>query len=196
MIFLVFSSIVFISLSPINTTQDDLNSPSFLNGNGTSEDPYLIENVDDLQDMTKDLEADYKIVNEIDASETEEWNDGKGFEPVGEEDTEFNGSLEGNGYDIVDLFINRSNTDGVGLFGAIGLEGEVKNVTLINFEIKGNYFVGSIAGGNEGNIYNTTVSGELIGDEYVGGLSGANKGTLNHEYGIVKGSSASVLPHL
>ena len=100
------------------------------NGSGTEEDPYQITNVHQLQEMNDDLDAQYILINDIDASETREWNVGDhdedpetpdsamGFEPVGTYEHEnpivgFTGSLDGQGYSINGLFINRPNEDNV-----------------------------------------------------------------------------------
>lgn len=55
----------------------------FSDGSGTEEDPYIIYNVHDLQNMTANLTAHYTLANDIDASETTEWDGGDGFNPVG-----------------------------------------------------------------------------------------------------------------
>lgn len=45
-----------------------------MTGTGTELDPYIIEDVDDLQDMNLDLTAYYELANDIDASLTATWN--------------------------------------------------------------------------------------------------------------------------
>ena len=57
--------------------------------------------------------AHYILINDIDASDTSTWNCGAGFKPIG---GIFNGSFDGRGYNISDLYINRPFTDNVGLF--------------------------------------------------------------------------------
>ena len=51
-------------------------------GSGTLGDPYIIQDVTDLQNMNLDLAAHYVLGNDIDASETLTWNDGEGFVPL------------------------------------------------------------------------------------------------------------------
>jgi hypothetical protein len=45
-------------------------------GAGKEEDPYQITTVEQLQEMNDDLDAHYILMNDIDASDTENWNVG------------------------------------------------------------------------------------------------------------------------
>ena len=45
-----------------------------MTGSGTAEDPYIIEDVDDLQAMENDPTAYYELGGDIDASPTQGWN--------------------------------------------------------------------------------------------------------------------------
>ena len=45
-------------------------------GSGTENDPFVITNVLELQDMRTSLSAHYVLANDIDAYETADWNDG------------------------------------------------------------------------------------------------------------------------
>ena len=58
-------------------------------GSGTASDPYLIEDVWDLQNMS--LNSHYALKNDIDATITKNWNFGAGFSPVGNNSNRFNG---------------------------------------------------------------------------------------------------------
>lgn len=49
-------------------------NPSFAGGSGTENDPYQIANLEQLQAMEENLTAHYALVDNIDASETENWN--------------------------------------------------------------------------------------------------------------------------
>jgi hypothetical protein len=57
--------------------------PSGLPGDGTESSPYEISNVSELQAMEDDLDANYKLVSDIDALNTAQLNNGQGFDPVG-----------------------------------------------------------------------------------------------------------------
>ena len=105
-------------------------------GFGTEYNPYVITDVYRLQEMQDDLDAYYVLGNDIDASDTASWNDGKGFEPVGpwaEGDVGFfKGTFDGKGYSIDGLYINRIEDDAQGLF-AILRGATVKNINLTNY---------------------------------------------------------------
>lgn len=86
-------------------------------GSGTASDPYQVTNVEGLQWMINDRDAVYELQNNIDASDTQNWNNGAGFQPIGTLDTEFNGTLDLNGYAVQDLYINRGSETNVALLG-------------------------------------------------------------------------------
>ncbi|KKL12757.1 hypothetical protein LCGC14_2532540 [marine sediment metagenome] len=91
----------------------------------------VITDVDELQAMENDLTADYELGNNINASATSGWNGGEGFDPIGSSGSEFTGSFDGKGYTINDLFINRPEETGVGLFGVTGSGcGKIVNVGI------------------------------------------------------------------
>ena len=152
-------------------------------GDGTVSDPYVITTVNDLQNISLDLTANYTLGNDIDASATSGWNGGAGFVPLGDNPIDmFNGSLDGCGYTITGLFINRSSTDGVGLFGLMDV-GSVERVGLINVNITGHFYVGGLVGYNAGGISNSYVTGNVSGNIMVGGLVGAFAlGTIVNSY--------------
>ncbi|MDG6226273.1 MAG: hypothetical protein QCI82_12315, partial [Candidatus Thermoplasmatota archaeon] len=115
----------------------DAMNGSFGGGSGTVSDPYIIEDVWDLQNMSANLSAHYKLRNVIDASDTINWNSGAGFDPVGTFVKSFTGTFDGCKFTITGLCINRPSTDHVGLFGIIGSGGVVKNVGLIDNDVDG-----------------------------------------------------------
>jgi len=98
-----------------------------MTGSGTQADPYIIETIQDLQDMNQDYFAYYELGNDINASVTANWNDNgdgtfAGFDPIGKEspvEHRFQGSFDGKGHTISNLYINRPDNDNVGLFGYI-----------------------------------------------------------------------------
>lgn len=185
---------------------------AFGGGNGSVGTPWLIENLADLQAMSNDLSAHYALANNIDLSiiEHSTWNGGNGFLPIGDLTTKFTGSFDGNGHTISGLFIDRPDTDFVGLFGCVE-GGTVKNVTLSGVDITGSAFVGGLVGDNrdgtieyssatgnvtgtgssvgglvgdnwQGTVINSSAAGTVNGsDDYVGGLVGRNEdGTVNN----------------
>ena len=132
----------------------------------------VITNVYQLQLMSLDLDADYTLGNDIDASETRYWNwtgsgdTYQGFIPV----STFEGTFNGSGYAIIGLYVNAPSE--AGLFGWVGSEGVITNVGLENAEIHGDSSVGGIAGHLFGDIFNSYVTGSVSGGDYVGGIAG------------------------
>ncbi len=95
-----------------------------------------------------------------------------GFIPIGTESEPFTGSLDGNGYTISGLWMDRSTEDDVGLFGYTN-NAEITNLKLSQFDIIGRNNVGGIVGSdNNSNLTNLMASGTLQGINHVGGLVG------------------------
>ena len=175
-------------ISGVSVNGESITVVSALEGESSS--VIEVGNLAQLQAMQGDRSAEYKLIRDIDASETETWNNGKGFNPIGS----FTGSFDGQNHTISNLSINRLDDDYVGLFGAIGAGGEVKNVGVINVNINGNIIVGGLVGYNdEGTVSNSYSTGNVSGESYnVGGLVGENdNGTVSNSYstGNVTGES-------
>ncbi|MXR51749.1 hypothetical protein GRX03_09050 [Halovenus sp. WSH3] len=99
-----------------------------------------------------------------------------GWNPIGEEGEEFAGTLDGTGYEIRGLTVDRPDTEYVGLFG--GLSGTLRNVTLVDVAVTGGDHVGGLVGDNDGQVRAPTVDGEVTGAEMVGGVAGENPGLV------------------
>ena len=77
-------------------------------GSGTPDGPYLITSCVELQAMNRNLARSYALANDIDCSDTVNWNGGAGFVPVGTYlVSEFTGDFDGQNHVITNLFINR-----------------------------------------------------------------------------------------
>ncbi|MDG6224995.1 MAG: PKD domain-containing protein [Candidatus Thermoplasmatota archaeon] len=166
----------------------------YTKGSGTHIDPYVIEDVWDLQNMTDDLSTHYVLGNDINASDTINWNSGAGFYSIGNANSPFTGSLDGRNHTITGLFIHRPGTDHVGLFGYTGSGATVERVILVDHFVKGSRYVGAIVGWNEGGVVSDCVaSGTTMVDiHYLGGVVGINRGGIisNCSYkGIVDGKA-------
>jgi hypothetical protein len=146
-----------------------------LDGSGTEDDPYVITTASELQAMEDDLTANYVLGADINASETAQWNNGKGFDPVGDGNGDFKGKFNGNGHNITQLVINRRNSnEEVGLFGEV--DGAViESVHLASVTVAGNRSVGAVVGLAEPNtaVRRVSVSGSVSGNINVGVLVGA-----------------------
>ncbi|MBN1390086.1 MAG: PKD domain-containing protein, partial [Candidatus Thermoplasmatota archaeon] len=180
---LILITVMFVAI--IDVPEADASDGSFGGGSGTMSDPYLIEDVWDLRNITSGLALNYALKNDINASITRTWNSGAGFMPIGTSTSnDFRGSLDGRGYNITNLYINRSSSSYVGLFGMID-HGTVKNLNLKNASIRGYWSVGSIAGyNNGGSISHCSVNGTVSGWRYIGGYCGQfyNLATISSSY--------------
>lgn len=108
---------------------------------------YTITNCQQLQEMANDVSGNYTLANNVDCSETENWNDGKGFVAVGQigtTDEPFLGTLNGNNFTIDGLYINaevvntRQTYTGIGLFGVV-IGGRIENLRMNNTTVSATY---------------------------------------------------------
>ena len=121
-----------------------------------------------------------------------------GWEPIGDNSTDsdatrFTAIFEGNDHTISTLYINRSGTSYVGLFGALGFGSNVRNLGIEGGSLSGAGNVGGLVGYNEGTIRACYATGNATGTgNDVGGLVGYNEGTISACYatGDVSGSSS------
>ena len=150
-------------------------------GSGTESDPYLILNPIQLNQMRNYLNQSgvyFKLMANIDVEEfiDDEWSS-QGWLPIGTSSTPFKGVLDGNGKSISGFWINRPNTDYVGLFANMS-NATIKNLTVNTTSIKGKAYVGVLTGKSN----STTISGssvistvEIIGSgNDVGGIAGSS----------------------
>jgi type IX secretion system substrate protein len=122
-------------------------------GYGYIDDPYQITTVQQLQEMQDELTAHYILMNDIDATETKDWNELniRGFKPVGEFDNDdagksFTGSLDGKDFTINKLYCkSQLGYPNAGLFGSIADGCTIKNVHIVEAQIDG---IGYYSGGS------------------------------------------------
>ena len=131
--------------------QINISTVPFEGGTGTSDNPYQITNIQQLQNINVALTAHYILNNNIDASATRNWNQGKGFSPIGSSPTQaFEGAFDGKGFTISDLYINRPNEASIALFGFVGGSATnsvtITNLGLEKVQIVGNVETASIVG--------------------------------------------------
>ena len=109
------------------------------------------------------------LLNDIDGeasfnSETGELLSGENFTPIGNS-TNFNGTLDGLGYTIKNIYIKEeSSSADTGLIGIIGNKGKVENLTIADSYIQGYAEVGAIAGQNRGSIINCENRSMVVSD--------------------------------
>lgn len=159
-------------------------------GSGTADDPYLIFNPIQLNQVRYFLDEKYvhfKLMSDIDITD---WiadnNPSQGWQPIGTESSPFMGFFDGNNHKISGLRINRSSSDNVGLFGYL-LWADVKNLSIDNSEIIGNKYVGILAGQAVScDFDNCIVDGNISAtDSYIGGIFGCGSGNISECYSNV-----------
>jgi len=142
-----------------------------------------IETWYDLDAVRTELGEEHKLVTDLD-EDTAGYQDvvdtEDGWKPIGSDGNDhYEGYFYGQGHEIRDLYINRTDEERAGLFqninwdGTMSSSGLVQNLT-IEGEVHGDYQVGMLAGrlGGEANINDITVKGKVTGDESVGGVTG------------------------
>ncbi|MFP4115758.1 MAG: hypothetical protein ACLFTQ_00930 [Candidatus Aenigmatarchaeota archaeon] len=146
-----------------------------------------ISNCEELQAMKHKPDGTYYLEDDVDCSPTEEWNYDfeeevyQGFEPIGTKNEPFTGTLHGQGNVIKNLYINRTDSDHIALFGYIDDEATVENVNVVDTVTMGNVRVAVLVGTNRGgSLQSSRVSGEVKGEKNVGGAVGYNSGEVAH----------------
>ncbi|MDD4375720.1 MAG: hypothetical protein PHR25_02960 [Clostridia bacterium] len=165
---------VYYMKNPISLTKDKPNSiPE--SGDGTLSNPYTIVTAEDLYNVRNDLNGSYIQVADIDLSS---YSSGEGWEPIGTNyNNPFKGNYDGGRNKIINLTINRPNSDYQGLFGYCyeddyNKNKKIKNVIIENAKIIGKNYVGAIAGNSEISIINSSSTGNITGNQNVGGIIG------------------------
>lgn len=142
-----------------DTISFDIKLPN-LNEYGSKENPYEIYNIEDLKNISNDLDKHYILMQDIDLL-NERWI------PIGlENDFEsyniFNGSFNGNGHTISNIMFYTNNAKILGgLFSAIGENGEIYNLNIKNAIINSKEIYGVIAVENNGKIINVNIDGDI-----------------------------------
>jgi hypothetical protein len=146
-------------------------------------------------ELTATLDFDTNADGVIDENDTY-WNEGYGWQPIGDSNSPFSTVFDGDGHQIRNLYIDRPSTDLVGLFGYV--EGEtafLRNLGLTGklMSVIGDDYVGGLAGKTENtSTSNSLVTGSVKGDQYIGGLVGYSaNGSFSNSFatGSVDGNS-------
>ena len=153
-----------------------------------SEDVIEIDTPEKLAKIGVDkeypLDGNYILTDDIDlGGEENQWT------PIGsDKEHAFTGTFDGNGYTIRELYIN-SNSEYAGLFGYVGADGTVKNLTVegvVNRDATGlDYaYTGGIVGYNGGTVEGCTnkcdVTVSANDYAYTGGVASINNGTVSN----------------
>lgn len=111
--------------------------------------------------------------------------------PVGTSEKPYTGTFDGGNYEIIGLYMNRTDISDIGLFGDIGTGGVVKDIKLSGLWFKvenasAQIKMGSIAGVSGGTLKNCSATGYIINDAsgnafgftFTGGIVGYNNGIV------------------
>lgn len=199
-----------------NSTAVFENETADFEGKGTAANPYKIQNVDDLKKLAEKVNGGeayegkhFKLTANIDLK-NEEWP------PIGtlqgEEVRPFQGTFDGDGYQITNLKISNGGQY-AGLFGhtegavikSCNVTGKINgynytggivgyadaNTKILNCSFQGNVkgkgegrggIVGYMSGGGE--VSGCFVTGTVTGDKEVGGIAGYGVGTIKNCYAL------------
>ncbi len=170
-------------------------------GNGSAGNPYEIttwQNLYWLSQNSGQWSKHFIQTTDIDfndaATAISSWDSNQGWTPIGNNTTKFTGTYNGQGHTINGLFIDRSSTYYIGLFGYIsGSNARVDSLGVTNADVTGSSYVGGLVGYNfSSTVENSYSTGSVSGSSFVGGLAGVNySGTITNSYntGAVSGSS-------
>lgn len=142
-------------------------------GDGTEENPFVIETEMQVSVMNKQLDAHYILKNDLDFTEIK-------FPLIVSENRPFSGTFDGNGHRIVVSRVEEGNN---ALFKRIGRNGEVKNLYVVCPENRI-----AIASNNYGKIIscaNTSWLGEGRDySKYFGAIAQINNGEISYCYNL------------
>jgi len=141
-------------------------------------------------DPSYPIDGDYIITNDIDASETESWNSGAGFNPISQIGTPgFTGTLNGQWHRIYGLHINRPDESYVALFRLN--YGTISHL-FVDAEIAGNTAVSILCFANFGSIVRCGTSGNISAGSYAAGfvLATALSGRISDSYSTANVSAS------
>jgi hypothetical protein len=133
----------------------------------------------DLNAVRYNEDGNHTLMNDLDSTTSgytwlasERAHGGRGWDPI----ESFRGSFDGQGHEIRDLFINRSDEpiSKVGLFAGVGPGGVIQDVGVVNAHVTGAWMAGGLAGvGFEGGtVHNSYFTGSVTGTIGVGALVG------------------------
>lgn len=148
-------------------------SVNFAGGSGTEEDPYQVATAEQL-DSVRYLPSGYFLqVEDINLGVTP-WNEGEGWEPIGNLNFPFTGSYDGGLCEIAGLTIQRPTENYVGLFGRVtGGNSSIRRVVITGADVTGDGSVGALSGQvTYGKFEECSVDASVAGASAVGGAVG------------------------
>ncbi len=176
---------------PFLRWETEYTDAQFAGGTGEAATPYQVASPWQLDNVRLYQDKHFILTTDIDLSaylseEGEGYNGGEGWEPVGISENPFTGSFDGDGHVIENLFIDKPDTNYVGLFGYVGENGEISELCLKSADVIGGDYVGGLAGFNyKGTIADSFVTGTVYGNDTIGGVAGQNQGSIAGCFAIV-----------
>ncbi len=168
-------------------------------GTGDPNDPYRIANAEDLNDIgnyEEDWDKHFILINDVNLAQYT----GTQFKIISTVwNNVFTGVFDGNDHKIWNFTWTSDDQNNVGLFGWIGIGGQIKNLGMENVDVNAvnGHSVGGLVGINGGEITNCYSKGKVSGTPYyLGGLVGWNfRGTITNCYstGSITGEGAGGL---
>ncbi|MBU4486061.1 MAG: hypothetical protein KKD38_03960 [Candidatus Delongbacteria bacterium] len=143
---------------------------AFADGAGTVSNPYQVATLTQLDNVRNYPTACFIQIANIDASATTGWNDGLGWAPI----NNFTGKYNGDGHTISNLYISRTGTLYIGLFGYTTAGSEIKDMGLDNVDFTGGNYTGGFVGYSRGTVKKCYSKGQVKSStgSRVGGFSG------------------------
>ena len=144
--------------------------------NWGSDNDYTITTVEQLVAFAKKVNGGNTFAGKTVTLGADLDLDGKLWTPIGTSSNSFNGTFDGNGHTISNLYVGKTGMSNVGLFG-VTQNGTIKNLTIDNAYAKGRLNVAALAGTPYTSKYeNIKLTGrvEVEGMAYVGSLGGKN----------------------
>lgn len=159
---------------------------AFTKGRGTKEEPWLIENAEQLAYLAQQVNngTDYKrehfrLVSDLDLR-------GNEWTPIGTEGNLFWGGFDGDGHTITGMTITGKENSYVGLFGECrnftAASSYIKSVTVKGANISGKSFVGAIAGAGANISDCYSIENTIYASRCVGGVCGSLIGKISGCY--------------
>jgi mucin-19 len=185
---------------------DNLSAGQIFAGSGNSTSPYLLCTASQLSSISTNanlLSANFQLVADIDMSSFDGSTPEKTFNMIGNYDksgatpaVSFTGTFDGNNHKILNLLISQGSSLAAGLFSNLG-SGTVKNLTLVNVNVNGLNYVGSLAGyAVNPNVTNITVGGTVSGVPSSATTDGTVVGGLMGELTVSGSFVVSILSYL
>ena len=211
----LFTMLLFVTtmIMPTMMLAEESITPKRPEGEGTAEKPFKISNREELYWFAglvngtlpgekKDLSAnailtDDIIVNTGVLDANKDLVSGKDFitwTPIGKSYEAYTGIFDGNKHTISGLYIDKTSSYYVGLFGCIGAKGKISNVGVLDSYFQFIADGGGVCGMNYGELQKCSNSSTVIGTQSVtkiGGVCGDNYGTVRDckNTGSVRGNA-------